>query len=176
MTLVEMQKEIIENRTKRGWESAHNLDKTTAGLYEEIYEWEIAVQTHNRLEMIDALGDTMVFALGGAAILDHDAWVLLDKPETLKALQREELAMSASSFRLHDHDLAFEPITKGLYRSAYHWIMALKADDHGRKLMALRDIMRYCLKGLEILEVDAQEVLDNIITINKNRDYAFGHH
>ena len=68
-----LQQEIIANRLRRGWASATDLSKTTLGLAEEVGEFEKARKSNNRSDMIDALGDIMVFCLGGCEILEADA-------------------------------------------------------------------------------------------------------
>lgn len=78
MTLKEMQQEIIANRRRRGWESEHNIDKTALGLAEELGEFVTGIKHKNRDEQIDALGDLIVFALGGLEILGADAQQVLD--------------------------------------------------------------------------------------------------
>ena len=66
--LQELQTEIIENRKRRGWESAHNIDKTVLGLVEEYGELVIARETSGVDEVVDAYVDIAVFALGGLLI------------------------------------------------------------------------------------------------------------
>ncbi len=67
-----LQKKIINNRKNRNWPSAYDLSKTSLGILEEAGEFEKARKTENIDEMIDALGDIMVFCLGGFEILDTD--------------------------------------------------------------------------------------------------------
>jgi NTP pyrophosphatase (non-canonical NTP hydrolase) len=79
MTLKEMQERIIANRINRNcWTSATDLQKTTLGLVEEIGEFEKWRRKQNIEEMIDGLGDTIVFALGGLEILGVDAQKVLE--------------------------------------------------------------------------------------------------
>jgi NTP pyrophosphatase (non-canonical NTP hydrolase) len=73
MDLKELQKEIIENRKRRGWSSAGDLSKTTLGLAEEVGEFERARKSNNKLDMLDALADIMVYCLGGFEILEADS-------------------------------------------------------------------------------------------------------
>lgn len=73
------QKEIIANRVRRGWVSATDLSKTTLGLAEEVGEFEKARKSNDRDAMIDALGDIMVFCLGGCEILEVDAEEVVSK-------------------------------------------------------------------------------------------------
>lgn len=68
-----LQKEVIANRNRRGWESAHDLSRTTLGLAEEVGEFERARKTKNRAKMLDALADIAVYCLGGFEILGADA-------------------------------------------------------------------------------------------------------
>lgn len=79
MTLKEMQIAIISNRVKRNWKSATDLSKTTLGLAEEVGEFEKARKKNNIAEQIDALGDIIIFALGGMEILGQDAETVLIK-------------------------------------------------------------------------------------------------
>ena len=62
-------KEIIENRKRRLFPSAHDLNKTTSGLAEEVGEWAKALRKVNTDEQVDALVDIMVYCLGGLEIL-----------------------------------------------------------------------------------------------------------
>jgi NTP pyrophosphatase (non-canonical NTP hydrolase) len=78
MTLKEMQTEIIANRTRRGWSSATDIHKTIHGLAEELGEFVKGVKHGDSTEMVDALGDLMIFALGGLEILGADAQSVLD--------------------------------------------------------------------------------------------------
>ena len=78
MTLKEMQVEIIANRVRRGWPSATNIDKTVLGLAEELGEFSKGIKHNDDAEMVDALGDLIVFALGGLEILGADAQTVLD--------------------------------------------------------------------------------------------------
>lgn len=79
MDLKDMQKEIIANRVRRGFPSSHNLAKTTKGLREEIGEWEDALNRGDRKEQIDALGDLIIYCLGGLEILQSDANRVLEE-------------------------------------------------------------------------------------------------
>ncbi len=78
MTLKEMQVEIIANRVRRGWDSAANIDKTVLGLAEELGEFVKGLKHDDYAEKVDALGDLMVFALGGMEMLGADAQFVLD--------------------------------------------------------------------------------------------------
>ena len=73
MSLKKLQVEIIENRKARGWASANDLSKTTCGLAEEIGEFERARKSQNKLDMLDALADIMVYCLGGFEILEANS-------------------------------------------------------------------------------------------------------
>ena len=73
INLISLQKEIIANRIRRGFPSASDLSKTTRGLEEEFLEWKQALETQNNPEMIDALGDLIVYCLGGLEILGCDS-------------------------------------------------------------------------------------------------------
>lgn len=77
--LREIQKRIIAYRRAKGFPSADRLDKTSLGLLEEAGEFEKARRHENREEMIDALGDIIVFCLGGLSILGTDAEKLLEE-------------------------------------------------------------------------------------------------
>lgn len=79
MTLAEMQKEIVENRKRRGWPSAVEIHRTALGIMEEAGEFARGLKHEHRDEQIDALGDIIVFCLGGLEILGVDAQDLLDK-------------------------------------------------------------------------------------------------
>ena len=79
MTLAEMQKEIIENRKRRGWPSATEIHRTALGIMEEAGEFARGLKRERRDEQIDALGDLIVFCLGGLEILGVDVHTLLDK-------------------------------------------------------------------------------------------------
>lgn len=68
-----LQKDIIANRIQRGWISATDLSKTTLGLAEEVGEFEKARRSDDKETMVDALGDILVFCLGGCEILGVDA-------------------------------------------------------------------------------------------------------
>lgn len=73
MNLKELQKEIVENRKRRGFSSATDLSKTTCGLAEEVGEFEYSRKSANQLDMLDALADIMIYCLGGFEILGADA-------------------------------------------------------------------------------------------------------
>lgn len=86
MTIKEMQQEIIANRVRRGWRSATELDSTTLGLAEEVGEFEKARKQMTDVrdimlknEVIDALGDIMVYCLGGLEIVGADAQTVLEE-------------------------------------------------------------------------------------------------
>lgn len=67
--LNDIAREVVENRKRRGWPSAHDLSKTTEGLAEELGEWAKARKNDNPDAMVDALVDLMVYCLGGLRIL-----------------------------------------------------------------------------------------------------------
>lgn len=77
MTLKEMQTEIIENRKRRGWPSAIDISKTTLGIMEECGEWAKGIKHKDVSRQIDALGDIIVFCLGGLEMLGADAHQVL---------------------------------------------------------------------------------------------------
>ena len=79
MTIKETQEEIINNRIRRGFASATDLSRTTLGLAEEVGEFEQARKRDNHTDMVDALGDVMVYCLGGLEILGEDAMDVLGK-------------------------------------------------------------------------------------------------
>ena len=79
MSLKEMQIEVIANRIRRKWPSASDIRRTIDGLAEEVGEFAKAVKHNDTPEMIDALGDIMVFCLGGLEILKADAQDVLEK-------------------------------------------------------------------------------------------------
>ena len=79
MSLKDMQIEIIANRIRRKWPSASDIRRTIDGLAEEVGEFAKAVKHNDTPEMIDALGDIMVFCLGGLEILQADAQDILEK-------------------------------------------------------------------------------------------------
>lgn len=70
--LSEIAREVIKNRERRGFPSAHDLSKTTAGLAEEVGEWAKAHRKNNHAEMVDALVDIIVYCLGGLEILEEE--------------------------------------------------------------------------------------------------------
>lgn len=71
--------EVIANRRRRGWDSAHNLSCTTEGLAEELGEFTKARRKGDPVEEIDALGDMIVWCLGGLEILGADAAKVVSK-------------------------------------------------------------------------------------------------
>ncbi len=79
MSLQELQEEIVQNRIRRGFPSAHDLSKTTKGLEEELEEWKQALAAEDVEEQVDALGDLTVFCLGGLKILGYDAQTVLNR-------------------------------------------------------------------------------------------------
>lgn len=64
-----LQREIIENRERRGWASATDISKTIEGLAEELGEFVKAYRGNDIEEMTDALGDIIVWAMGGLEML-----------------------------------------------------------------------------------------------------------
>ncbi len=65
-------KDIVKNRIKKGWPSAHDLSKTTCGLAEEVGEFEKARKRNNEEKMVKELIDVMAFCLGGLEMLKVD--------------------------------------------------------------------------------------------------------
>lgn len=78
-TLGELQREIIANRERRGWRSAHDNIATTLGLAEEVGEFERARKRGDTEGQVRELADILVYALGGMEILGADALVELRK-------------------------------------------------------------------------------------------------
>ncbi len=74
-----LQRKIILNRVRRGWPSANDLSKTSLGLLEEAGEFEKARRKEDVEEMIDALGDVMVFCLGAFEILCVNGLIVTQK-------------------------------------------------------------------------------------------------
>lgn len=91
-SLKEIQKEIINNRIIRGWQSATDLSKTTLGLVEEVGEFEKARRIGNIDQEVDALVDIIIFALGGLEILDRDAL-----PEITRVIQLNSMRTHAGT-------------------------------------------------------------------------------
>ena len=79
MTIAEMQKAVLANRTKRGWESATNISQTISGLAEEVGEFSKAVKSNSPRKMVNALGDTMVYCLGAFEMLGVDGQKVLER-------------------------------------------------------------------------------------------------
>lgn len=71
--LNDIQQRIIAYRRARGFASLHQLDKTSLGLLEEAGEFEKARRKDDYDKMVNALGDVIIFCLGGLAILDKNS-------------------------------------------------------------------------------------------------------
>jgi NTP pyrophosphatase (non-canonical NTP hydrolase) len=78
MNLQELQKEIFENKKKRGF-NITDSGKEVVLMVEERGELARAVKNQNKEEMTDAVGDLMVYCLGLCEILGIDAQNVLEK-------------------------------------------------------------------------------------------------
>lgn len=77
---------VVANRKRRGWPSARDLLRTTAGILEEGGEFERARRRGDVDAQADALLDLMVFCLGGLRILGQDV-----EKELTGVLDRNEI-------------------------------------------------------------------------------------
>lgn len=75
----DLQKRVIANRKRRGFPSATDLSKTSLGLLEEAGEFEKARRQKDVEAMADALGDVVVFCLGGFEIIGVDGLEVVRK-------------------------------------------------------------------------------------------------
>lgn len=78
MVLKELQKEILENKKRKGFNTS-DVGKEVVLMVEELGELARGVKNQNKEEMIDAVGDLMVYCLGLCEILGVDAGEILSK-------------------------------------------------------------------------------------------------
>jgi NTP pyrophosphatase (non-canonical NTP hydrolase) len=78
MDTKEMQKEIFGNKIKRGFNTT-DIGKEIVLMTEELGELAKAFKNKNKDEMIDAVGDLMIYCLGLCEIFDIDSKELLQK-------------------------------------------------------------------------------------------------
>jgi NTP pyrophosphatase (non-canonical NTP hydrolase) len=95
MDLKQLQKEIFENKKKRGFNTS-DVGKEVVLMVEELGELARAVKNQKKEDMADAVGDLMVYCLGLCEILGVDSQHLLDsiveknKSRTHTGFLREE--------------------------------------------------------------------------------------
>ena len=77
--LDEIQQRIIAHRREKALPSLYNLDKTSLGLLEEAGEFEKTRRKKDYDGMVDALGDIIIYCIGGLAILDKDPEDVINK-------------------------------------------------------------------------------------------------
>jgi NTP pyrophosphatase (non-canonical NTP hydrolase) len=77
MNLKELQKEIFENKKRRGFNTS-DVGKEIVLMVEELGELARAVKNQKKEDMADAVGDLMVYCLGLCEILGVDSQHLLD--------------------------------------------------------------------------------------------------
>ena len=78
MDLRELQKEIYENKKRRGF-NVSDVGKEVVLMVEELGELARAVKNRDKEQMADATGDLMVYCLGLCEILGIDAQHLLER-------------------------------------------------------------------------------------------------
>jgi NTP pyrophosphatase (non-canonical NTP hydrolase) len=78
MNLKELQNEIYDNKKRRGF-NVSDVGKEVVLMVEELGELARAVKKHDKEDMIDAVGDLMVYCLGLCEILGVDAQEVLEK-------------------------------------------------------------------------------------------------
>ncbi len=78
MNLKELQKEIFENKKRRDFNTS-DVGKEVVLMVEELGELARGVKNQNKEEMIDAVGDLMIYCLGLCEILGVDAEDILIK-------------------------------------------------------------------------------------------------
>ena len=78
MNLQELQKEIFENKKRRGFNTT-DVGKEVVLMVEELGELARAVKNQDKQQMTDAIGDLMVYCLGLCEILGIDAQNVLEK-------------------------------------------------------------------------------------------------
>jgi hypothetical protein len=150
VTLQELQVEIIENRKRRGWESAHNIDKTVLGLVEEYGELTLARETGDYAENVDAYVDIAVFALGGLQICGTS--IVMCVP-------------------VNDGVLNDRGFTIGMFT----FVKGIKQNDRTKQVRGLLDILSFCWLALRALEVEPLEAIAVVVERNKTRTHD-GHH
>jgi len=154
MTLQELQVEIIENRKRRGWESAHNIDKTVLGLVEEYGELMIAREgmacrpSGGADDVIDAYIDIAVFALGGLRICGMS------------------IVTYAPAGNLSDYHFVI---------SMHTFVKGIKQGDRAKQIDGLLDIFSFCWLSLRALKVEPLEAIAAVVERNKTRAHN-GHH
>lgn len=156
MTLQELQIEIIENRKRRGWESAHNIDKTALGLVEEYGELTLAREeadwqwSTDLGDVIDAYVDIAVFALGGLQICGA-ANVKPPSDEGSPATDR------------------------GFVLDMLMFVKGLKQNDLAKQINGLLGVLSFCWRSLRGLGVEPLEAIAAVVERNKTREHH-GHH
>lgn len=150
MTLQELQVEIIENRERRGWESAYNIDKTVLGLVEEHGELTLAREAGNAAEIIDAYVDIAVFALGGLQICG----AANVKPPSDEG----------------------DPATdRGFVLGMFMFVKGLKKNDLAKQVDGLLGVLSFCWRSLRALGVEPLAAIAAVVERNRTRTHD-GHH
>ena len=78
MNLKELQKEVYENKKRRGF-NVSDVGKEVVLMVEELGELARAVKNQSNEDMVDAVGDLMVYCLGLCEILGIDAQNVIEK-------------------------------------------------------------------------------------------------
>lgn len=78
MDLKELQKEIFENKKRRGF-NVSDVGKEVVLMVEELGELARAVKNQDREAMTDAVGDLMVYCLGLCEILGIDSQKVIER-------------------------------------------------------------------------------------------------
>jgi NTP pyrophosphatase (non-canonical NTP hydrolase) len=171
---------IIENRTRRGWPSATDLSKTTRGLVEELGEYLRAERKHRlghafgardtKPEVVDALGDVLVYALGALAILG-DGWVrYAAEVAARRALDpSSDDALTASTFEN-------AVVALGHFESMRKSHLETKDDVYARAMVLnIEIIAAFAERELRAMEADPETVVRAILGDNAERQGQVPH-
>jgi NTP pyrophosphatase (non-canonical NTP hydrolase) len=157
----ELQQKVYENKLNKGF-NVTSVNKEIVLMAEEFGELCDAYITDNDAEIIDAIGDLMIYCLGLCAMLKADSDKIINKaaeqPERVQFLQDyfpyvgRELGMLAKKYR----------------RAKKTSIEDIEGKD---ELVAiLGRLMGYCSLMFKYVKADEMEVLEEIISNNAARN------
>ncbi len=154
-----LQQEIYRNKVMRKFNTA-NLEHEITLMAEELGELCDAHLLHKKEELIDAIGDIMVYALGLSAIFNVNSDEIMNRNvEGADSLESHILYISREIGR----------IAKNYKKSNKKLIPDIDRKDEF--VTSIGSLLGYCENALQFLDVNPVSVVETIVLNNKSRSH-----
>jgi NTP pyrophosphatase (non-canonical NTP hydrolase) len=157
-----LQQRVYENKLKHNF-NVLKVNKEITLMTEEFGELCDACITENHPEIIDAIGDIMIYCLGLSAMFKTNPDEIINK----------DVEQPKNKGSILDY-LPYVGKELGLFAKAYNKSNKQTVDEIDRReefIQRIGNIMGYCSEMFSFIHVDEMDVLENIISNNTTRTH-----